>query len=244
MTNATIFGGSDDNQNTNTPAATTDGQLFTALVGETQKYKTPEELAKAYTNADQFIETLKEENRKLREQTMAAKTIDDVLERMSKQSNAPENDNPPAQSYTSEDVQQLVEKTLVGREVAKVRQDNLMLADKLMKEKFGEKAEDVFKQRATTQAKGQILMELAANDPQEFVSLFIGVTPNNANTMDTGSMNTTSVPSTGGDRSNIEGSKAWAAKIRKENPSMYWSQDFQYKLQQTVTKNPALYFGQ
>jgi hypothetical protein len=244
MTNATIFGGSEDNQNTNTPAATTDGQLFTALVGETQKYKTPEELAKAYTNADQFIETLKEENRKLREQTMAAKTIDDVLERMSKQSNAPENDNPPAQGYTPEDVQQLVEKTLVGRETAKVRQDNLMLADKLMKEKFGEKAEEIFKQRATTQVKGQILMELAANDPQEFVSLFIGVTPNNANTMDTGSMNTTSVPSTGGDRSNIEGSKAWAAKIRKENPSMYWSQDFQYKLQQTVTKNPALYFGQ
>ena len=244
MTNATIFGGSEDNQNTNTPTATTEGQLFTALVGETQKYKTPEELAKAYTNADQFIETLKEENRKLREQTMAAKTIDDVLERMSKQSNAPENDNPPAQSYTSEDVQQLVEKTLVGREVAKVRQDNLMLADKLMKEKFGEKAEDVFKQRATTQAKGQILMELAANDPQEFVSLFVGVVPNNSNTMDTGSMNTTSVPSTGGDRSNIEGSKAWAAKIRKENPSMYWSQDFQYKLQQTVTKNPTLYFGQ
>jgi hypothetical protein len=27
--------------------------------------------------------------------------------------------------------------------------------------------------------------------------------------MDTGSMNTTSVPSTGGDRSNIEGSKEW-----------------------------------
>ena len=61
MTNATIFGGSEDNQNTNTPAATTEGQLFTALVGETQKYKTPEELAKAYTNADQFIEQLKEE---------------------------------------------------------------------------------------------------------------------------------------------------------------------------------------
>jgi len=45
MTNATIFGGSEDNQNTNTPTATTEGQLFTALVGETQKYKTPEELA-------------------------------------------------------------------------------------------------------------------------------------------------------------------------------------------------------
>ena len=58
MTNASIFGGSDDNQNTNTPAATTEGQLFTALVGETQKYKSPDELAIAYSNADLFFETL------------------------------------------------------------------------------------------------------------------------------------------------------------------------------------------
>ena len=132
----------------------------------------------------------------------------------------------------------------MGKEIAKTRTDNLLLADKLMKEKFGDKATEVFQQRASTQAKAQILMDLAANDPQEFVSFFAGVAPNNSNTMDTGSMNTTSVPSTGGDRTNIEGSKAWAAKVRKENPSLYWSQDFQYKLQQTVTKNPALYFGQ
>lgn len=243
MTNATIFGGENDNQTTTPPAATTDGQLFTALVGENQKYKTPEELAKAYANADQFIETLKEENRKLREQTAAAKTIDEVLERMSKQGNAPENDNPPVQGIKPEDVQQLVEKTLAGREVAKTKENNLLLADKLMKDKFGERAGDIFKQRANNPDKARILMDLAATDPQEFVSLFGGGVPNTANTMDTGSMNTTSVPSTGGDRSNIEGSKEWAAKVRKENPSMYWSQDFQYKLQQTVTKNPSLYFG-
>ena len=243
MTNATIFGGTDDNQTTTQPAATTDGQLFTALVGENQKYKTPDDLAKAYANADQFIETLKEENRKLREQTAAAKTIDEVLERMSKQSNAPENDNPPVQGIRPEDVQQLVEKTLAGRETAKAKEANLLLADRLMKDKFGEKAVDVFKQKASSPDKARILMDLAANDPQEFVSFFAGVTPNNANTMDTGSMNTTSVPSTGGDRTNLEGSKEWAAKVRKENPSLYWSQDFQYKLQQTVTKNPSLYFG-
>jgi hypothetical protein len=117
-----------------------------------------------------------------------------------------------------------------------------MLADKLMKDKFGSKAEEVFKQRANNPDKTRILMELAANDPQEFASMFSGVSPNYANAMDTGSMNTTSVPSTGGDRSNIEGSKEWAAKVRKESPSTYWSQEFQYKLQQTVTKNPSLFW--
>lgn len=242
MTDATIFGGNDDNQNTAPASATTDSTLFTALVGETQKYKTAEDLAKAYTNADQFIETLKEENRKLREQVASAKTIDEVLERMSKQESAPEADNPPAQGITPDVVQQLVEKTLEGRKQQETKTGNLLKADALMKEKFGDKAEQVFKQRASTPEKAKILMELAATDPNEFVSLFAGV-PAPANHMDTSSFNTTSVASNGGDRSKIEGTKEWASKVRKENPTLYWSQDFQYKLQQTVSKNPTLYFG-
>lgn len=241
MTNATIFGNED---NTATPTtATPVVELFTSLVGENQKYKTPEDLAKAYNNADQFIETLKEDNRKLREQVTQAKTIDEVLERMSKQNVAPVDDSPPVQGFSSEDVQQLVEKTLLGREVAKTKTDNLLLADKLMKDKFGEKAEEMFKQRAANPEKARILMELAATDPAEFVSLFNGVIPP-ANNMDSGSVNTTSVASSSGNRAAIEGTKEWAAKVRKENPNQYWSQEFQHKLQQTVTKNPALYFGQ
>lgn len=243
MTNATIFNGENDNPPANQPPATTDGSLFTALVGETQKYKTPDDLAKAYNNADQFIETLKEENRKLREQAASAKTIDEVLERMSKQSGAPEADNPPVQGLTPDVVQQLVEKTLEGRKQQESKNGNLLKADALMKEKFGEKAEQVFKQKASTPEKAKILMELAAADPTEFVSLFNGVQLP-ANNFDTGSVNTTSVASSGGDRTRIEGTKEWAAKVRKDDPNTYWSQEFQYKLQQTVSKNPTLYFGQ
>jgi len=241
MTDATIFS-SEDSTTTTTASATTDSSLFTALVGDNQKYKTADDLAKAYSNADQFIETLKEENRKLREQVASAKTIDEVLERMSKQEGTPEADNPPVQGITPDVVQQLVEKTLEGRKQQETKTGNLLKADALMKQKFGEKAMDVFKQRAATPEKAKILMELAATDPDEFVSLFAGV-PMPANNMDTSSFNTTSVASTGGDRSKIEGTKEWAAHVRKENPSLYWSQDFQYKLQQTVSKNPSLYFG-
>ena len=244
MTDATIFNEGDNTNETPTiPAATTDGDLFPALVGDGQKYKTPEDLAKAYSNADQFIEQLKEENRKLREQASSAKTIDDVLERMSKQSEVPEYNNSPAQEFNPEIVQQLVEKTLSSREKTQRKTDNLLKADKLMKDQFGDKAMEVFKQRANTEDKLRIMMDLAATDPVEFVSLFAG-TPSVTNNMDTGSMNTTSVPSTGGNRANVEGTKEWAAKIRSENPSQYWSQEFQFKLQQTVTKNPTLYFGQ
>ena len=243
MTNATIFSGEGDNPAANQPPATTDGSLFTALVGEQQKYKTPDDLAKAYNNADQFIETLKEENRRLREQAASAKTIDEVLERMSKQSGAPEADNPPVQGLTPDVVQQLVERTLEGRKQQDSKNGNLLRADALMKEKFGDKAEQMFKQKASSPEKAKILMELAANDPTEFVSLFNGVQLP-SNNFDTGSVNTTSVASSGGDRSRVEGTKEWAAKVRKDDPNTYWSQEFQYKLQQTVSKNPTLYFGQ
>jgi len=243
MTNATIFNGENDNPPANQPAATTDGQLFTALVGESQKYKTPDDLAKAYNNADQFIETLKEENRKLREQATSAKTIDEVLERMSKQNAAPEADNPSVQGLTPDLVQQLVEKTLEGRKQQDTKNGNLLKADSLMKEKFGEKAEQMFKLKASTPDKARILMELAANDPTEFVALFGGGSSLPTNSFDTGSVNTTSVASNGGDRSRVEGTKEWAAKVRKDDPNTYWSQEFQFKLQQTVSKNPNLYFG-
>jgi hypothetical protein len=141
-------------------------------------------------------------------------------------------------------VQQLVEKTLEGRKQQDTKTGNLLKADALMKEKFGDKAEQMFKQKASTPDKARILMELAANDPTEFVSLFGGGSFLPANNFDSGSVNTTSVASNGGDRSKVEGTKEWAAKVRKDDPNTYWSQEFQYKLQQTVSKNPTLYFGQ
>jgi len=243
MTDATIFNGEGStNPEASKPAATTASDMFTALVGEQQKYKTPEDLAKAYASADQFIEQLKEENRKLREQTAQAKTIDEVLERMSQQDRKPVEDTPPPQGLDPNAVQQLVEKTLRERQVQDSRTQNLLKADRLMKDKFGDKAEQIFKQRAGSEAKQKLLMELAATDPDDFVSMFAGA-PVVTNNMDSSSFNTTSVASVPGDRSSVEGTKEWAAKVRKDDPTRYWSQEFQYKLQQTVSKNPNLYFG-
>lgn len=243
MTDATIFEAKGDTPQTSQPAETKagEGSLLQALVGETQKYKTVDELAKAYANADSFIEQLKEENRKLREQTMQAKTIDEVLERLSAKE-APQDDTPAVSGIKPEDVQKLVEQTLLGREQKSKREANLLAADKAMKEKFGDKAAEVFKQRAATPEKAKILMELAATDPNEFVALFGGVSTAPANNIDTGSISS-AISMQPGNRAKVEGTKEWANSIRKENPNLYWSHEFQYKLQQMVSKNPSLYFG-
>lgn len=241
MTTDTIFGnGKGDNQSGATPAETKEQGLLTALVGETQKYKSTEELAKAYVNADEFIAQLKEENRKLREQSAAAKTIDDVLERINKPAEVKPGDTPV--TLSKDDIAALVEQTLTGRETQKTRESNLLQADRLMKEKFGEKAAEVFKAKAATPQKAQLYMELASQDPQEFVALFAGVSAPMTAAVDVGSTNTTTVmPS--GNREGTEWTKEWANKVRREKPETYWSQDFQLKLQKQTLANPSLFFG-
>jgi hypothetical protein len=243
MTDASIFDAKEDQTVVSQPAETNAGEesLLSALVGETQKYKSVDELAKAYANADSFIEQLKEENRKLREQAAKAKTIDEVLERINHKA-VPEEDKPAVSGINPEDVQKLVEQTLSGREVKQRREANLLAADKAMKERFGEKAAEVFKQRASSPEKAKVLMELAATDPQEFVNLFGGVTSTPTQNIDTSSVST-ALTLQSGNRAKQEGTKEWAASVRKENPSLYWSHEFQYKLQQMVSKNPSLYFG-
>ena len=227
-----------------TPQTTEQQSLLTALVGEGQKYKTPEELAKAYANADQFIEQLKEENRKLREQANAAKTIDEVLERINATKQAPQEEPPAVSGLKPEDVQKLVASTLEQRDVESRRTANLIAADKALKEKFGEKAQEVFNSFAATPELKQSFMEIAAVDPGKFAAIFGAVTaPQGASTgVDNSSVSTPVMPNSG-NRASVEGTKEWASKVRKENPSLYWSQEFQVKMQNMVTKNPQLYFG-
>lgn len=245
MTDSTIFN-ADGQTNQQQPATqqTTEQQtsLLTALVGEGQKYKTPEELAKAYANADTFIEQLKEENRKLREQAQAAKTIDEVLERISATQQAPQEEPPAVSGIKPEDVQQLVAKTLEEREAQAIRTQNLMKADAAMKAKFGEKAKEVFTSLANSPKLQSTFMEIAAVDPDKFVAMFAAAPVTSSTGVDNSSVSTSVMPNSG-NRASVEGTKEWAAKIRKEQPAVYWSQEFQTKLQNTVTKNPQLYFG-
>lgn len=241
MTTGTMFeGNKDDNPTATTPAKTEDKGLLDALVGEKQKYKNVEELAKAYAHADEFISQLKEENRLLKEKAAAAKTIDDVLARIDTAKTGTTDDNPP--TISQETIAQLVEQTLTGRETAKTREANLKKADAMMKEKFGEQAEAKFKERAKTPELMQVYTQLASQDPEQFVAMFGEASVQPTNKVDTSNASTTLTPPST-QRANVEGTKEWAAKMRKDNPSLYWSTEFQAKLATLVAKNPSLYFG-
>jgi hypothetical protein len=217
----------------NQPPATTEApSLLTALVGETQKYKTPEELAKGYANAEEFINTLKSENAALRTQVQQAKSFDDVLAKLTERPSIPEDNQ--VEQVSAESIAQIVQQQITGMEAAKSREANLLKADKAMKEKFGEKAGEVFAQVAATPELKEVYTKLAAVDPDKFVALFAAPTTTQGSSMDVSTVNTAGAFQASPRVE--EWSKAWVTKVRQDNPKKYWSNEFQAQLAQNATK--------
>jgi hypothetical protein len=222
-------------------------EFVAAIVGDGKKYKTVDDLAKAYVNADTFIEQLKAENRELKEKVTAAKTVDDVLERLQQQTVTHSDDSQSKPSGVGvADLTKLVEATVTGLETQKQRRENMLKADALMKEAFGEKAGQKFAEVAVTPELQKVYTDLAAADPIKFVSLFTGADAKpSTTTADTGGVNTTvSYSSTNqSSRVNQQGTKEYYDNVRRTKPALYYSQDFQLSMDKTVRENPNLYYG-
>lgn len=215
------------------PLATTEApSLLTALVGETQKYKTPEELAKGYANAEEFINTLKSENASLRTQVQQAKSFDDVLAKLGERQSIP--DDTQVEQVSTESIAQIVQQQITGMEAAKTSKANLLKADKAMKERFGEKAGEVFAQVAATPELKEVYTKLAAVDPDKFVALFAPQQDFAGNQVDVSTVNTAGAFQASPRVE--EWSKAWVTKVRQDNPKKYWSSGFQAELAQNATK--------
>ena len=233
-----------------TSTTTTQSEEISLLVGEGRKYKTLEDLAKAYVNADTFIEQLKAENQELRNKVVETKTIDDVLERLqASQSNAAVTTSadqvPSTNGLSAQDVAKIVQQTVTGLETAKAKQGNLLKADAKMKEVFGDKAGEVYSSVAKTPELQAAYMKLAEVDPEQFVSLFTKQgTTSQGSQVDSGSnVNTTiSYSSNNSVRENTPGTKEYFAKVRREDPKKYFSQSFQLELNKAA-QDPKKYFG-
>lgn len=257
-----IFNADQANQQTTTSQVDTSGSIATTnqvsetvnlLVGDGRKYKTIEDLAKAYVNADGFIEQLKNENQELRSKTVEAKTIDEVLERLqANQSNAAATTSAAQGSATSglsaEDVAKIVQQTVTGLETSKIKEGNIKKADAKMKEAFGDKASEVYQAVAKTPELHAAYMNLAEVDPDQFVALFTKTgqaSTSQGSQVDSGSsVNTTTTYTSGNNvRENTPGTKEYFTKVRREDPKRYFSQQFQLELNRAVN-DPKKYFGQ
>lgn len=235
-----------------TSTTTTQAEEISLLVGEGRKYKTIDELAKAYLNADSFIEQLKAENQELRTKTIQAKTIDEVLERLSaNQNNAAtttvSDQAPSTNGLSAEDVAKIVQQTVTGLETTKIKEGNIKKADAKMRELFGDKAAEVYKNVAKTPELHNAYMKLAEADPEQFVALFNKgqSSTSQGSQVDSGSsVNTTTTYTSGNNvRENTQGTKEYYSKLRREDPKKYYSQQVQLEMNRVATADPKKYFG-
>lgn len=214
------------------------------LVGETRKYKTMQDLAKAYVHIDDFAEKLKDENSKLRQELATAKTLDDVLERLkAPEPSKTDQPSPSIKTLGAEDIAAIVKQTVTGMETARTREANLRATDAKMKAIFGDKAAEVFAQEAATPEMKTALIALAGANPDKFVALFTKEASGDQSTGKT-QINTASTQ-----HLNVSGrvsdptTKEFYDAIRKKEPTKYYSQPVQLAMQKAAISNRTHFFG-
>jgi ATP-dependent 26S proteasome regulatory subunit len=218
----------------------TDNPL-TELVGDGKKYKTVEELAKAYKNADQFIETLKTEKRTVEEQYHDAlsksRSVEEILTALNETKTTIV--EKPTQTQDPVDVHGEVVKVLAERETAakkKATADSTW--DKLAK-LYG----DLDKAKvAVTEyvggdpVKAKLVETLGSTNPDEMVKFMSSMKKPIETFTDDGS-------GSDADPNGIPAALTWklAKDVKKNNPRLYNSMKFQQALHTAAAGNPDFY---
>lgn len=213
------------------------------LVGEGRKYKTVEELVKGYLKADEFIEVLKNDNAKLKQEVVKGKTLDEVLERVERGNKQTPVTTGGAGAFSAEDIARLVDERMTGRETARSRDDNVRKAEAALAARYGEKAKDVFFTRADTPQKRAALNNLAAVDPDMFAALFstpaIVGNPADSTTKAADRFNAAVT----GSRAADPDTREFYDGMRKKEPSKYYSTAVQLEMHKKLAANPEKFLG-
>lgn len=144
-----------------------------------QKYKTVEDALVGLSHSQAFIKTLREEKSALEAQFNEVKPVAEKvteLERVVLELTKPSQQAPTSASPLSEDaVAKLVETTLTKRQQEEIAKKNLTSVVDVVKQEFGDKAEEVFYSKAAEIGLSRAeINSLAARTPQAALKL-IGV---------------------------------------------------------------------
>jgi hypothetical protein len=216
------------------------------LVGEGKKYKTEEDLAKAYLNADNFIETLKGEKRELESEVGKAKTIEDVLKAINVSDQTQPESTPPlvpepipdetgGQPTPSVDINQAVAQVLAQQKKVDNENTNVKSAWDQLDTAFGDR--DKAKVAVREYIDGddnvkQVLDLLGKTNPNKLVEMVTATTKKS---------NVSFIDIDGNSNSNeesiIQNDKlTWdsLAALKKKDPQTYWSKKVQAMIHNAV----------
>jgi hypothetical protein len=164
-----------------TPASPADLLLTIKNENGEPKYKTVEDALKALANSQAFIpqllqekKTVEEELKQLREQASKAASIEEVLSKLTANTEKkPEDETPPASGLSAEAVAELVRKELQAVSSKTQQEKNLAEVNNSLKQKFGDKAKEVLAAKAAELGSSvEELGELSKKSPAMVLALF------------------------------------------------------------------------
>lgn len=207
-------------------------EYLAQFVGEGKKFKTAEDLAKAYANADTHIGELRTDLQSTRE------FISEELRKLAEQRNAapPANPNPetgsnpnPAPAAPSgaevEDLDTRIAKALETRDTVQRFQKNASIVQDVLVEQLGgvkEAAEAVIKKAVELGLEPSDMKELAAKSPKAFLAT-MGISETKPTS------HSTPAPASDVNVHNINAGNpkpntyAYFEEIRKSDPKLYWN---------------------
>ena len=177
MTDTNLFS---DNSATTTvtepaiaPAALVLPEEVTGLVGAGKKYASVEDALKALPHAQAHIARIEEENKALREKAAQAKAIEDVYEALTSRQNSGEPTTPVIPVLEETMLDSVLERKLQEKQAIELRNKNLSTVKDSLTGKFGEKAAEVFGNKAKELGVNEaFLTDLAAKSPVAALELF------------------------------------------------------------------------
>lgn len=149
MTEPTVFTSATTDGTTVTPVVppvtTSVPQELQEFVGVGKKYATVEDALKSVPHAQKHISTVEQELAQLKEELTKRKTTEELLEELKAsgmQTTSTTADN--KSTFTPEQIKQMINETLSATENQKTVKANTESVVAVFKEKFGDKAEEIF----------------------------------------------------------------------------------------------------
>lgn len=223
-TEPSIFGAVEVNQ----PPIKADPSLpeeLTPLVGPDKKYKDVETALKSIPHAQEHIQSLETSLKELRDDLAKRETAEELLRRLeAKAAELPQE----VKGVSAQDLEGLVNKVLDSKSEQKKYVDNISMVDTQMKATYGEKATEVLKDKAKElELSIPELQVLAAKSPKAFLAMF-SESPKESSQNKSPSLNTDAL----GAQPSTDKTFAYYQKLRKDNPTMYYSPRVQQEMHQ------------
>jgi len=214
-----------------------------ALVGEGKKYANVDEALKSIVPAQEHIQNLEREQQELREDLSKRLSAEDILKEIKSHSSVA--GDTTSTVLDEETIARVASSVVDQRETERLTTSNLLAVDKAMKQKFGDKAQDIFVSRCTELGiTPEDAQKTAEKSPSAFLTL-MGLTTelptsSKLDTM-TSSINTEALQTQG--TNVVKGSQLFYRKLRRENSAEYYKPATQIAMQAYAKRLGAAFFN-